>query len=243
MFPYLGSKRRQKKVILDTLDDVEFDVFIDVFGGSAFVCSLIDENKTIIYNDKNSTVMETVKDLCTNQELIEKLKNCDLRDFNTDDLRLNFLIKTYTFIRLTMKNQHEPKIDSFKARLNKNFKVKKIKIDEFWAEDFVTFIPKMLNQFKDKKILFYIDNPYIGTSEYDGLDSFLFKDVIKLYELINLIDKKGQLFFWQNDYTAYARENFTKDFKFKAQEVNYNTVAVKKSLKKYPNYQLLIYNF
>ena len=246
MIPYQGGKRRQKRIILETLQD-SFDVFVDVFGGSAAVSSFINAEYKI-YNDLDPVIYNVIRDLNGQQEYFREFKRIVMED-DADTINaggysreITVYIDAYLKILPTHKNIYPKKIDNIKKRIQRGWDIKRLDIDEFRNLDFADIISETLERFKDKRVFFYLDNPYLEASKYNT--RFTFSDMERLVGCVRKIDEAGQFFLWHNSYEAYIRENYANGFNVRAVPVRYSLFGSEHvSPTKFPKYQLLIYNY
>ncbi len=173
-FPYYGGRYNQIKKIIELLEPVKenFDVIVDVFGGSGKVILNIPEewHKIKVYNDLNKDLYTTFKVLQDGRKrrlLERKLANCFPHETIFKELKMSSprndvdvafkVIYMHTF-------SFAGNGDAFK-RFYKRANVPPMRIENFllvkkWIVENMDF-RSLMERYNRPRVLLYLDPPYL----------------------------------------------------------------------------------
>lgn len=257
---WVGGKRNIKKLLVSLLP--EHYQYVEVFGGAGWVLLDKEQSKIEILNDINSDLInfyKVVKDKVKCNELIldlqTTLKSRELFDeydkiYQTkqyeNDIQQAKIF--YYLLKLSFGGRINRDKNSFCVR---NDGIKMINYDKF-MEEFLQLHKRLQNVFienadweyildkynrKDGKGVFFLDPPYLDTSEDDYKTTWTIDTYIKLNDKLHKLNDKFIL--TCND-KPELRELF-KDFNIQDNEVHYSVSRSSDACKKYG--ELIITNY
>lgn len=198
--PFLGNKRNALKKLYEYFKNIDLDeevVIIDLFGGSGLLSNLFKQmypKNRVIYNDfddyhirieqMDNTInilneilseLKTEGELKKQQALNDKqtiiFKNKIKKLKNRKDIDLITIGRNFTFQGVKCDKLEEQK-SFYLQRINTPEKNEEyLKGVEIVKKDFM----ELINEYKDKKVLFIADPPYISTlqNQYKGKAHFI----------------------------------------------------------------------
>lgn len=212
--PFQGNKKLWKNKFINIIKEMgEYDIYVDLFGGSGILSHWVKHifpSSTVIYNDfdkyedRCKQIKETNEILTRCREVCKGLKKKQLIDEErTEEIKKIF--KEYSnpdLLTLNGQLHYTKRIDKnfksvddfFKSKLYNNLNGSEFKetgkyfeglkiYSKDWHELFEEIIKE--NQGKNKKILFIMDPPYLYTDKSQYKNNYwLLNDSLKLFEII-----------------------------------------------------------
>ena len=212
--PFQGNKKLWKNKFIDIIKEMgEYDIYVDLFGGSGILSHWVKHifpSSTVIYNDfdkyedRCKQIKETNEILTRCREVCKDLKKKQLID-EEKTKEIKKIFKEYSnpdLLTLKTQLQYTKRIDKnfksfddfFKEKLYNNLNGNDFKesgkyfeglkiYSKDWHELFEEIIKKY--QGKNKKILFIMDPPYLYTDKSQYKNNYwLLNDSLKLFEII-----------------------------------------------------------
>ena len=212
--PFQGNKKLWKNKFIDIIKEMgEYDIYVDLFGGSGILSHWVKHifpSSTVIYNDfdkyedRCKQIKETNEILTRCREVCKDLKKKQLID-EEKTKEIKKIFKEYSnpdLLTLKTQLQYTKRIDKnfksfddfFKEKLYNNLNGNDFKesgkyfeglkiYSKNWHELFEEIIKKY--QGKNKKILFIMDPPYLYTDKSQYKNNYwLLNDSLKLFEII-----------------------------------------------------------
>lgn len=213
---WIGGKKLLRKQIIDSFP-VDYDKYVEVFGGAGWVLFGKEPSKEEIYNDMNGDLVNLFRIVKYHPEELQKELNFTLNSreifinarsqMETEGLTdIQRAARFYILIRYSYganlrnytgrKIDHQNGIDYLKyvsERLNK------VTIEHYDFE-------KIINLYDGESALFYLDPPYHGTEKYYTA-TFGEEDHVRLFESLQNI--KGRFILSYNQDT-YIEELYKK---------------------------------
>lgn len=220
---WIGGKNFLKKRIIDEFPK-EYNKYVEVFGGAAWILFYKEEKKEEIYNDYNSELVNLFKIVKYHeQELQRELKYIlnsrqlfnEMKEKNINGMTdIQRAARFFVLIKLS----YGANINSFRCRaLNTSkavdyiskvhVRLKNVLIEN---KDF----ENLIKLYDRENTLFYCDPPYFGTEKYYQVQ-FAEQDHNRLFNILDNI--KGKFILSYND-CNYIRELYK----------NYNIIEVKR---------------
>lgn len=214
--PFQGNKKLWKKKFIDIIKEMgEYDIYVDLFGGSGILSHWVKHiypSSTVIYNDFDkyedrckqiketneilTRCREVCKDLKKKQPLSEeqtiKIKKI-FKEYSNPDL---LTLKTQLHYTKRIDKNFKSFDDFFKEKLYNNLNENNFKETgtyfeglQIYSKDWHELFEEITKENKDKKILFIMDPPYLynDKSQYKN-NYWLLNDSLKLFEIIASFD-------------------------------------------------------
>jgi len=258
---WVGGKRNIKKLLVSIMP--KHMQYVEVFGGAGWVLLEKPKSKLEIFNDINGDLInfyKVIKDKNQCEILIEEIKLTlksrqlfeewdSLKQIEVDNLsEIERATRFYFMLRMAFGGRINRKKNTFcisnDGRKQLNYDALS---NEFWSlhdrlqdvfiekQDF-EYILKKYDR-KDGDVIFYLDPPYLETTEDDYGMTFNINSYIKLK---NCLDKiKGKWILTCND-KQELKELF-KDYYIQNHEVHWSICAKSEDMKK--NEELIITNY
>ncbi|MHB1708746.1 MAG: DNA adenine methylase [Thermoplasmataceae archaeon] len=197
-FPYYGGRYNQLRKIIEILESHkdQFDVIVDVFGGSGKVLLNIPDEwrKVKVYNDINKDLYVTFKVLQDNvkrSQVERKLRNCFaheavFQEMKRSNPRSDVEIAFKTIYLHTFSFSGAGK--AFK-RSYKRINVRPVRTEDFllvkkWVVENMDF-RDLMSRYNRERVLLYLDPPYLrGGGQYRY--SFTMDDFVELKKLVDV---------------------------------------------------------
>ena len=212
--PFQGNKKLWKNKFINIIKEMgEYDIYVDLFGGSGILSHWVKHiypSSTVIYNDfdkyedrckqikETNEILTRCREVCKGlkkkqplgEERTKEIKKIFKEYSNPDLLTLNGQLHYTRRIDKNFKSFD----DFFKEKLYNNLNGKDFKesgtyfeglkiYSKDWHELFEEIIKE--NQGKNKKILFIMDPPYLYTDKSQYKNNYwLLNDSLKLFEII-----------------------------------------------------------
>ena len=212
--PFQGNKKLWKNKFIDIIKEMgEYDIYVDLFGGSGILSHWVKHifpSSTVIYNDfdkyedrckqikETNEILTRCREVCKDlkkKQLIDEEKTKEIKkifkEYSNPDL---LTLKTQLYYTKRIDKNFKSFDDFFKEKLYNNLNGNDYKetgkyfeglkiYSKDWHELFEEIIKKY--QGKNKKILFIMDPPclYTDKSQYKN-NYWLLNDSLKLFEII-----------------------------------------------------------
>lgn len=223
---FQGNKKLWRTEIIELINEIKASddsvVYVDLFGGSGIISHWIKHlkpNSVVIYNDydnyterlnkidETNEIIEGLREITQgtkkDEKLSEELKNEIIElieSYNKPDLLTIESLILFNKCRCSNKTIEELKKSNFYNRITKN----KISVDinEYLNgliiehKDWEKLYNEVKDKYKDKKIFYILDPPYIYTDKtgYDNQAHYWkLKDSLKIIRLLR--DEKYWLYF------------------------------------------------
>lgn len=210
--PFQGNKKLWKNKFINIIKEMgEYDIYVDLFGGSGILSHWVKHiypSSTVIYNDfdkyedRCKQIKETNEILTRCREVCKDLKKKQpLSEEQTKEIKKIF--KEYSNPDLlTLKSQlhYAKRIDKnfksfddfFKEKLYNNLNENGYKETgtyfeglQIYSKDWHELFEEITKKYKDKKILFIMDPPYLYTDKSQYKNNYwLLNDSLKLFEIV-----------------------------------------------------------
>lgn len=236
---WIGGKSNLSKKIVRMMP--KHHTYVEPFGGVGWVLFKKDKSKVEILNDINGElinfyrVIKTLPDeFCTEFELLPKSREL-FNDYVAEDIsKLTELDRAVRFYYLLMLNfggrfnrfTFSIRNDGIKQinfdKLPMNIRMAHKRLQDVYIEN--SSYEEIIRKWDKKDTLFFLDPPYLDTTEKDYTEIFIKEDYERLY--INLKDIKGKFILTVAD-TDFVRELF-KDFILNDTDVFYSISKEKK---------------
>ena len=210
--PFQGNKKLWKNKFIDIIKEMgEYDIYVDLFGGSGILSHWVKHiypSSTVIYNDfdkyedRCKQIKETNEILTRCREVCKDLKKKQpLSEEQTKEIKKIF--KEYSNPDLlTLKSQlHYAKRigknfksfdDFFKEKLYNNLNENGYKETgtyfeglQIYSKDWHELFEEITKKYNGKNILFIMDPPYLYTDKSQYKNNYwLLNDSLKLFEII-----------------------------------------------------------
>ncbi|WP_185732764.1 DNA adenine methylase [Clostridium tagluense] len=257
---WVGGKRNIKKLLVSLLPNNY--QYVEVFGGAGWVLLDKEPSKIEVLNDINSDLInfyKVVKDKSKCDKLIEDLQTTLKSRELFNEYDLIYQTKQYESDIQQAKIFYYLLKLSFGGRINRNKNsfairndgIKMINYDKFMAE-FLELNERLQNVFienadweyilnkydrKDGKGIFFLDPPYLETTEDDYNTTWNIESYVKLHS--KLSNLKDRFILTCND-KPQLRELF-KEFNIMDNQVHYSVCGTSDACKKYS--ELIITNY
>ena len=210
--PFQGNKKLWKNKFIDIIKEMgEYDIYIDLFGGSGILSHWVKHvypSSTVIYNDfdkyedRCKQIKETNEILTRCREVCKDLKKKQqIDEEKTKEIKKIF--KEYSnpdLLTLKTQLQYTKRIDKnfksfddfFKEKLYNNLNGNDYKESgkyfeglKIYSKDWHELFEEIIKKYNGKKILFIMDPPYLynDKSQYKN-NYWLLNDSLKLFEII-----------------------------------------------------------
>ena len=210
--PFQGNKKLWKNKFIDIIKEMgEYDIYVDLFGGSGILSHWVKHiypSSTVIYNDfdkyedRCKQIKETNEILTRCREVCKDLKKKQpLSEEQTKEIKKIF--KEYSNPDLlTLKTQlhYTKRIDKnfksfddfFKEKLYNNLNENDFKETgtyfeglQIYSKDWHELFEEITKKYNGKKILFIMDPPYLYTDKSQYKNNYwLLNDSLKLFEIV-----------------------------------------------------------
>ena len=210
--PFQGNKKLWKNKFINIIKEMgEYDIYVDLFGGSGILSHWVKHifpSSTVIYNDfdkyedrckqikETNEILARCREVCKglkrkqqiDEEKTKEIKKIFKEYSNPDLLTLNGQLHYIKRIDKNFKSVD----DFFKEKLYNNLNENGYKeTDKYfeglqiYSKDWHELFEEITKENKDKKILFIMDPPYlyIDKSQYKN-NYWLLNDSLKLFEII-----------------------------------------------------------
>lgn len=249
-FSYKGNKRNEIIHIKELLDNLEYKILVEPFGGTCSVSRYIHEN----YKDKDLYINDINKDLCyfannfrkyedevllNIKTVIENIKNKqDYKNYYKKTINKNIencsevdfltlILFEKSCFRITKGRYYEEKVPKFKGILKvkeklNNFFIKNYYYNHEYKETFEKFR-------NNENALIFLDPPYVNSdsSDYDSNNknqySNMWEDIYDLFE-----NSKCKIIMIVNN-NFFMRKVFNK-FYYNCYEKNYMAHKSRKTI-------------
>ncbi len=244
---WVGGKNYLKKEIVSRFPE-EYDKYIEVFGGAAWVLFYKEKRGYEVYNDLNSDLVNLFK--CVKFHLPEIKR--ELSGILNSRQLFNEMKESCNFIGLTdiqraarffmiIKTSYGSKGQHFGC-VKKDINVMIDFLDRIQERLSNVIIEnmrfeKIIERYDKKNVLFYLDSPYYGTEKYYQVQ-FSKEEHIKLAEILKNIE--GKFILSYND-CDYVRELYSEFNIESVQRLNNLTARYEKDDRKYR--ELIIRNY
>ena len=212
--PFQGNKKLWKNKFIDIIKEMgEYDIYVDLFGGSGILSHWVKHifpSSTVIYNDfdkyedrckqikETNEILTRCREVCKglkkkqpiDEEKTKEIKKI-FKEYSNPDL---LTLKTQLHYIKRIDKNFKSFDDFFKEKLYNNLNGNDYKesgkyfeglkiYSKDWHELFEEIIKE--NQGKNKKILFIMDPPYLYTDKSQYKNNYwLLNDSLKLFEII-----------------------------------------------------------
>lgn len=210
--PFQGNKKLWKNKFINIIKEMgEYDIYVDLFGGSGILSHWVKHifpSSTVIYNDfdkyedRCKQIKETNEILTRCREVCKDLKKKQpLSEEQTKEIKKIF--KEYSnpdLLTLNSQLHYTKRIDKnfksfddfFKEKLYNNLNGNDFKETgtyfeglQIYSKDWHELFEEITKKYKDKKILFIMDPPYLYTDKSQYKNNYwLLNDYLKLFEII-----------------------------------------------------------
>ena len=210
--PFQGNKKLWKNKFIDIIKEMdEYDIYVDLFGGSGILSHWVKHifpSSTVIYNDFDkyedrckqiketneilTRCREVCKDLKKKQQIDEeKTKEIKkiFKEYSNPDL---LTLKTQLHYTKRIDKNFKSFDDFFKEKLYNNLNGNDYKESgkyfeglKIYSKDWRELFEEIIKKYKGKKILFIMDPPYLYTDKSQYKNNYwLLIDSLKLFEII-----------------------------------------------------------
>ena len=210
--PSQGNKKLWKNKFIDIIKEMgEYDIYVDLFGGSGILSHWVKHifpSSTVIYNDFDkyedrckqiketneilTRCREVCKDLKKKQQIDEeKTKEIKkiFKEYSNPDL---LTLKTQLHYTKRIDKNFKSFDDFFKEKLYNNLNGndytetgKYFEGLKIYSEDWHELFEEIIKKYNEKKILFIMDPPYLYTDKSQYKNNYwLLNDFLKLFEII-----------------------------------------------------------
>lgn len=212
--PFQGNKKLWKNKFINIIKEMgEYDIYVDLFGGSGILSHWVKHifpSSTVIYNDfdkyedrckqikETNEILTRCREVCKglkkkqpiDEERTKEIKKI-FKEYSNPDL---LTLKTQLHYTKRIDKNFKSVDDFFKEKLYNNLNENEYKetgtyfeglkiYSKDWHELFEEIIKG--NQGKNKKILFIMDPPYLYTDKSQYKNNYwLLNDSLKLFEII-----------------------------------------------------------